>query len=138
VLYKYYLTWLKAYIIYYHSFCFHLICHNSISFSEITELDETKETNNIFIWWPCKSSLALIFFTHLPKISIYSNKLFHNFHLSKFSFTCPGSQASVLVQRLSVAGQASRITFIRYTDNQKIGKSNNLKVFESILCKRKN
>jgi hypothetical protein len=39
------------------------------------------------------SVLALIFFIarkpNLEKFSIYSNKFFHNFHLSKSSFTCP-------------------------------------------------
>jgi len=45
---------------------------------------------------------TLIFF-HLParkakfgKIAIYSNKFFHNFHLSESSFTCPGLLASGL------------------------------------------
>ena len=46
---------------------------------------------------------ALIFFTYLPesqiykKISIYSNRFFHNFHLSESSFTC---------------GLARRLTFL--------------------------
>jgi hypothetical protein len=33
---------------------------------------------------------------NLEKCSIYSNKFFHNFHLSESSFTCPGLQASGL------------------------------------------
>jgi non-ribosomal peptide synthetase component F len=43
---------------------------------------------------------ALIFFTYLPEsqISFYSNKFFHNFHLSDFSNTCPWLLASGLAQ----------------------------------------
>ena len=37
---------------------------------------------------------------NLEQISIYSNKFFHNFHLSESSFTCPGLRASGLAQRL--------------------------------------
>ena len=37
---------------------------------------------------------------NLEKISMYSNKFFHNFHMSESSFTCPGLQASELAQRL--------------------------------------
>jgi hypothetical protein len=37
---------------------------------------------------------------NLEKMSIYSNKFFHNFHLSKSSFTCPGLRASGLVWKL--------------------------------------
>ena len=37
---------------------------------------------------------------NLEKCSTYSNKFFHNFHLSESSFTCPGLQASELVQRM--------------------------------------
>ena len=37
---------------------------------------------------------------NIEKLSIYSNKFFHSFHLSKSSFTCPGLWASGLVQRL--------------------------------------
>jgi hypothetical protein len=52
---------------------------------------------------------ALIFFTYFStcpkakfrkKKSIYSNKFFHNFHLSESSFTCPRLRASGLAQRL--------------------------------------
>ena len=49
---------------------------------------------------------ALIFFhllvrkPNLEKFSIYSNKYFHNFHLSKSSFTCLELQASGLAWRL--------------------------------------
>jgi len=49
---------------------------------------------------------ALNLFTYLPESKfrkekkIYSNKFFHNFHLSESSFTRPGLQASGLVQRL--------------------------------------
>jgi len=51
-------------------------------------------------------SLCLNFFhvlarkPNLEKCSIYSNKFFHNFHLSESSFTCPGLQASGLAWRL--------------------------------------
>jgi len=51
-------------------------------------------------------SLCLNFFhllarkPNLEKCSIYSNKFFHNFHLSESSFTCPGLRASGLVRRL--------------------------------------
>ena len=34
------------------------------------------------------------------KNSIYSNKFFHNFHLSKSSFTCSGLWASGLVRSM--------------------------------------
>jgi hypothetical protein len=49
---------------------------------------------------------ALFFFhlfaqkSNLEKISIYSNKFFHNFHLSESSFICPGLRASGLARRL--------------------------------------
>jgi hypothetical protein len=49
---------------------------------------------------------ALIFFhllaqkPNLEKFSIYSNKFCNNFHLSKYSFTCPWLRASGLAQRL--------------------------------------
>ena len=52
------------------------------------------------------SVFALIFFTYiylqiarkpnLEKISIYSNKFFHNFHLSESSFPCPGLSAKTV------------------------------------------
>jgi hypothetical protein len=38
--------------------------------------------------------------SNLEKFSIYSNKLFHNFHLYESSFTCPWLQASGLRLRL--------------------------------------
>jgi hypothetical protein len=43
-----------------------------------------------------KSKLAncsvclIFFFTYLQESQIYSNKFFHNFHLSESSFSCPG------------------------------------------------
>ena len=37
---------------------------------------------------------------NIEKLSIYSNKFFHSFHLSESSFTCPGLWASGLAQRL--------------------------------------
>jgi hypothetical protein len=37
---------------------------------------------------------------NLEKKFIYSNKFFHNFHLSESSYTYPGLQASGLAQRL--------------------------------------
>ena len=37
---------------------------------------------------------------NLEKCSIYSNKFFHNFHLSKSSFTCSGLRPSGLAWRL--------------------------------------
>ena len=55
------------------------------------------------------SSLYLIFVhllarkPNLETFSIYSNKFFHNFHLSESSFTCAGLRASGLAQRLAVA-----------------------------------
>ena len=55
-----------------------------------------------------KDSLCLNFFhllarnPNLENVSIYSNKFFHNFHLSESSFTCPGLQASGLMQRLQI------------------------------------
>ena len=53
-----------------------------------------------------KTSLYLNFFhllaqkPNLEKFSIYSNKFFHNFHLSEYSFTCPRLRASGLARRL--------------------------------------
>ena len=53
-----------------------------------------------------KTSLNLNFFhllaqkPNLEKFSIYSNKFFHNFHLSEYSFTCPRLRASGLARRL--------------------------------------
>jgi hypothetical protein len=55
----------------------------------------------------CTSVFSLIFFTHLPesqnieKLSIYSNKFFYNFHLSKSSLTCPALRANGLARRLA-------------------------------------
>jgi hypothetical protein len=48
------------------------------------------------------SVFALILFTYLleSQISIYSNKFFHNFHLSETSFTCPGLRASGLAWKM--------------------------------------
>jgi hypothetical protein len=55
-------------------------------------------------------SLCLFNFFHLhvlarkpilENFSIYSNKFFHNFHLSESSFTCPGLRASELAWRLT-------------------------------------
>ena len=49
---------------------------------------------------------VLIFFhllarkPNLDKFYTYSNKFFHNFHLSESSFTCPGLRASGIVRRL--------------------------------------
>ena len=37
---------------------------------------------------------------NLEKMYIYSNKFFHNFHLSESSFTCPGLRESVLARKL--------------------------------------
>jgi hypothetical protein len=37
---------------------------------------------------------------NVEKFSAYSNKFFHNFHLSEPSFTCPGLMASGLARRL--------------------------------------
>ena len=37
---------------------------------------------------------------NLENFSIYSNKFFHNFHLSESSFTCTGLRASELLRRL--------------------------------------
>jgi hypothetical protein len=48
-------------------------------------------------------SLCLNVFARKPnleKMYIYSNKFFHNFHLSESSFTCPGLRESVLARRL--------------------------------------
>ena len=39
---------------------------------------------------------------NIEKNSIYSNKFFHNFHLSESSFTCPRIRASGLAQRLHI------------------------------------
>jgi hypothetical protein len=52
------------------------------------------------------NSLCLYYFhlraqkPNLEKFSIYSNKFFHNFHLSESSFTCPRLQASGLARGL--------------------------------------
>ena len=49
---------------------------------------------------------------NLEKISIYSNKFFHNFHLSKSSFTCPGLglQVGGLARRLKLLRQCYHIS----------------------------
>jgi hypothetical protein len=47
------------------------------------------------------SSLCLNFFSATcPKSKSKSNKFFHNFHLSKSSFTCPVPRASGLTRKL--------------------------------------
>ena len=43
--------------------------------------------------------LVLALKPNLEKCSIYSNKFFHNFHLSESSFTCSGLRASGLARR---------------------------------------
>jgi hypothetical protein len=56
-------------------------------------------------------SLCLNFFhllarkPNLENFSIYSNKFFHNCHLSKSSFTCPWLRASGLARRLNIHQQ---------------------------------
>ena len=49
------------------------------------------------------------------KCSIYSNKFFHNFHLSESSFTCPGLQASRLAWRLKGDYAGWTKCWIKYT-----------------------
>jgi len=57
---------------------------------------------------PMAPVFALIVFTYfvfalksnLEKFSIYSNKFFHNFHLTESSHTCPSLRASGLARRL--------------------------------------
>ena len=51
---------------------------------------------------------------NLEKISIYSNKFFHNFHLSESSFTSPELQASGLAQRLKISGKDSMYLYYWY------------------------
>ena len=70
-----------------------------------------------------KSSHCLQFFhllaqkPNLEKISIYSNKFFHNFYLSESSFTCPELRASGIVQRLYVIRKNIRqVQCIEYTN----------------------
>ena len=65
------------------------------------DLSIIKSSWNPALGYTCISR-CLNFFTYLPKakFSIYSNKLFHNFHLFESSFTCPGLQASGLAQKL--------------------------------------
>ena len=66
-------------------------------------------------------SLCIFNFVHvlarkpiLEKNSIYSNKLFHNFHLSRSSFTCPGLQASGLAWRLTCWFFTAIINLLRF------------------------
>ena len=47
---------------------------------------------------------------------MYSIKLFLNFHLSESSFTCPGLQASGLVQRLFKSSVYTGFLFIKGLD----------------------
>jgi hypothetical protein len=46
---------------------------------------------------------------NLEKLSIYSIKFFHNFHLSKSSFTCHGIRVNGLARRLFVCTVYARI-----------------------------
>ena len=60
----------------------------------------------LYIWWwrklrPIKNHNLKFFHllarkSNLENFSIYSNKFFHNFHLSESNFTCPGLRASGL------------------------------------------
>ena len=60
------------------------------------------EYKTVFLYsdFNIEAVFALIFFhlltrkPNLEKLSIYSNKFFHNFHLSESSFTCPGIRDS--------------------------------------------
>ena len=75
------------------------ICQNS------TTLTACSQGKYISHWTICPV-VAFIFFTYLPesqikkKNSIYSDKFFHNFHLSESSFTCPWLRESGLARRL--------------------------------------
>jgi hypothetical protein len=51
---------------------------------------------------------------NLETFSIYSSKFFHNFHLSKSSFICPGLWASVLAPRLHVLSWDTYLTYLFY------------------------
>ena len=54
---------------------------------------------------------------NLEKCSIYSSKIFHNFHLSESSFTCPGLRASVSVRRLSYSW---KIAYLALNNNHRL------------------
>jgi hypothetical protein len=59
----------------------------------------------IWLYFLTIAVFALIFFTYLPKSQMKkkkkkSNKFFHSFDLSEYSFTCPELQASGLARRL--------------------------------------
>ena len=47
---------------------------------------------------------------NLEKNYIYSNKFFHNFHLSEYSFSCSWLQASGLARRLDYSFLPNTIT----------------------------
>ena len=53
--------------------------------------------------------------------SIYSNKFFHNFHLSKSSFTCPGLRASGLVRRLLYQKRTNKCVVFMFSCTMFIG-----------------
>ena len=77
-----------------------------------------------FLWKEQYYSLYLNFFQllarkpNLEKNSIFSNNCFHNFHLSKYSFTCTGLRAGELVQRLILCSGDYGNQIYRYNFNR--------------------
>jgi hypothetical protein len=61
-----------------------------------TDLQKKKQWNS-----PCLNFFHLLARkSNIDKFSIYSNKFFHDLHLSDSSFTCPGLRTSGLARRL--------------------------------------
>jgi len=88
-------------------------------------------------------SLCLNFFhllaqkPNLEKHSIYSNKFFHNFHLSKSSFTCPGLRIGGLARRLKLLTQYYHISICQMLLNCSAiysGPAVSLPMFQLVLC----
>ena len=78
----------------------------TINFTKIFVICILHSNMTSFERFDSKPVFALILFhlfarkSNLENLSIYSNKLFHNFHLSESSFTFPGHRASGLAWRL--------------------------------------
>ena len=90
-------------------------CYSVDLISAITKIPFIYFNRLITMLWPCfalvesedlNTIYALFLFSYLPqkpnleKFSVYSNKFFHNFHLSESSFICPRIRASGLARRL--------------------------------------
>jgi hypothetical protein len=101
-------TWYHSVRIYFHNVDMYILVYYRLSLIKIVMILcklvfqlFTFPFSCLFFNSPC--SLCLIFFQllaqkpNLEKISIYSSKFIHNFHLSVSNFTCPGLRSSGLV-----------------------------------------